>query len=198
LIELVTVPAVSVGVTTLAALTDPLAVQSGTNALALAYDEGTLYRSNGTTWVRASNGGDELAYAEKIDGSFTATTAENRKEPPSMSTITFDVIAGQVVQVEAVCGWHTCATIGGSASIFITDNAGVSTSANIKAVGIGPAAYQSAATKLGTLRAVERITAAGTYTRKVQVQSIVGTCTFQAGDPAAGIPPLWIQARTLR
>jgi hypothetical protein len=172
---------------TLANLTDAVAVAMGNNGLALATDEGGFYRSNGTTFVRAVNGGDEIAYAEKTDGSFTATTAENRKEPPSMSTITFDVIAGQIVQVEAICGWHTCATIGGSASIFITDNAGVSTSANIKAVGIGPAAYQSAATKLGTLRAVERITVAGTYTRKVQVQSIVGTCTFQAGDPLTGI-----------
>lgn len=159
---------------------------------------GRVFDADGREVVAVANT-SELGYAEKTNGVYAPTTVDGRKDIPNLSVITFDVIAGEVVYVEAFVPHHVTSTLRGSGVLYISDNAGADAAAAIKAATFGPESYGATAnTKLGMLRAVERITAAGTYSRKAQVQSLVGTVSFQSGTGASGISPLSLRAYTQR
>lgn len=144
--------------------------------LYFATDEGVLYRDTGAAWVRVSlGGGEERAYASKSDSNFSAATGAVR-DITGLSSITFDVAAGEVCYVRGHLPWNTHDTLAGILSASITDGADA-----IKSTATSAAAY-AASRNIGPLRPEERITTPGSYTRKLRVQTFSGNATLNASS----------------
>lgn len=126
----------------------------------------------------------QKAYAEKTDAAQTAITTVI--DISNLSALTFTVLAGETWEVELVCPWNTVDTTGGILFVYITDAAD-----SIKATAASASARANAA-NVGPVRATERITAAGSYTRKGRAQGSAGAGTIQAGTSAPS--PVFIKA----
>jgi hypothetical protein len=136
-----------------------------------ASDEGVLYRDNGATWDRVSlSSGDERAYAEKKDSSQTSITT--RADITGLSSITFDVLAGEVVVVELFSPWNTHSAVGGVVALSIADG-----DASVKST-TASAQARAAPSPVGPLLVRERITTPGSYTRKGMIESATSAASL--------------------
>lgn len=155
-----------------------------------ASDEGVEYVYYSGTWHRHDLG--ELDYEEKKDAAFSPAVASGRVDITGLAPITFDVEEGWVVAVELYCGWVTGGGVGTNGVLYIADNAGA-----VKSEAATGVSFDATTRKLGQVSVRERITEAGSYTRKGQAQSFLNPVNFQAGDGTA-LPPITLAAHRVR
>ncbi len=163
------------------------------NDFLVDFTTGTVWvcSASGTpgSWVDIS-GSRELQSATKTDAPMTSIGAAVT-DITNLASITFDVLAGWIVEVELDLPWCSVNAANLTMTGYITD-----ASNNVK--NLAASARSVASGSVGQITVVERISAAGTYTRKGRIVSTAATSgTIQAGDGTT-LPICTLKARKVR
>lgn len=162
----------------------PSAASRNADSTYYTTDEGITYRQVAGAWVASMPGSWELDWSSKSNGTFSPLTTDLRKDVTDLDPITFDVTTGMVAYVEYLMLLATAGTAGAYGAAYLCDETtadGVATGnvTGLKRVGHTVMCYQAvASTRIGEIFLRERIATPGTYTRKVQLQSITGAVSF--------------------
>lgn len=153
-------------------------------------------KANYGTWSEAfpavsglSPGGRELASATKADANQTGITT-SAVDITNLNQITFSVEEGRPVYVTLFIPWCLGDRVGAYVAAIITDGSNV-----VRDSGASAEASRINGT-CGAVRAVERITVAGSYTRKGRTQS-GGAASSQGSILASSVltTRLWAETR---